>query len=82
MIDLLPSEDGKPAAVILDLDGLVLDTERLARRACQRAAAECGYVIDDPLHTCTIGLTPEDTARIYVEALSRPRWRESWKSST
>lgn len=57
------------SAVILDLDGLMLDTERVARQAWQRAASERGYTIDDSLYTQIIGRTPRDTKRLLVDAL-------------
>jgi HAD superfamily hydrolase (TIGR01509 family) len=60
---------GRLSAVILDLDGLILDTERVARRAWRRAAAEQGYTIDDSLYTRIIGRTPSDTEDILVAAL-------------
>ena len=63
--------DGRVLAVILDLDGLLLDTERVARRTWRCAAAECGYEIDDALYASTIGHTPEDTRCIYMGALGK-----------
>jgi HAD superfamily hydrolase (TIGR01509 family) len=57
------------SAAILDLDGLVLDTERVARRAWQSAAAEFGYTIDDQLYEAIIGHTPEGTGDILTRAL-------------
>lgn len=68
-MDAPSSADRKPAAIILDLDGLMLDTERLARKTWQCAAAAYGYAIDGALYARTIGRTPEDTGRIYVQAL-------------
>lgn len=57
------------AGVILDLDGLMLDTERVARRAWRRAAEHFGETIDDPLYDRIIGRTERDTGRILVRAL-------------
>jgi len=57
------------SAVILDLDGLMLDTEPIARQAWQRAASERGYIIDDSLYNRIIGRTPRDTKRLLVDAL-------------
>ena len=52
------------SGVILDLDGLMLDTERVARRAWRTAAAEFGYTIEDQLYERVIGRTPEGTQEI------------------
>ena len=72
-MDTSESDKTSLSAVILDLDGLVLDTERVARRAWRRAAAELGYAIDDSLHARIIGRTLRDSRRILVEALG-PRF--------
>jgi HAD superfamily hydrolase (TIGR01509 family) len=43
------------AAVILDMDGLMLDTEPIYKRAWQSAAAECGYDLDDDFYLTLVG---------------------------
>jgi HAD superfamily hydrolase (TIGR01509 family) len=45
----------RPAAVILDMDGLLLDTEPLAMRAWRNAAACAGLAFDDVLARAMIG---------------------------
>ena len=45
----------RPAAVILDMDGLLLDTEPLAMRAWSEAAARLGVTFDDALVHRMIG---------------------------
>ncbi len=50
----------KPAAVVLDLDGLMIDTESIARKAWQAAAVELGYVIEDELFSTFIGRRDPD----------------------
>jgi len=48
-------------AVILDMDGLMLDTESVSERCWKLAARETGYEIDDTLFARMIGRTmPED----------------------
>ena len=47
-------------AVILDLDGLMLDTEILEFRAWQRAAAEFGWPMPDEQYLRLIGQTKQD----------------------
>lgn len=56
-------------AVILDLDGLMIDTERVAREAWRRAAAELGFSVDEALLKRVTGRTAEDTKRIILDAL-------------
>jgi HAD superfamily hydrolase (TIGR01509 family) len=48
-------------AVILDMDGLMLDTEPIYRLAVQRAAADLGYRIDDDFYATLLGLNYADT---------------------
>jgi beta-phosphoglucomutase-like phosphatase (HAD superfamily) len=48
------------AAVILDLDGLMLDTEVLARAAWQQAAAELGFELTDERYLQLIGRRDDD----------------------
>lgn len=56
-------------AVILDLDGLMIDTERAARRAWQRAASDFGYTMDGALFTRVSGRSGDDVRRIMLETL-------------
>lgn len=43
------------AAVILDMDGLMLDTECIYKQAWQKAATECGYILDDDFYLTLVG---------------------------
>jgi HAD superfamily hydrolase (TIGR01509 family) len=43
-------------AVILDMDGLLLDTEPISLRVWRQAALECGYELDDDTCDRMIGL--------------------------
>ena len=52
-------------AVIFDLDGLLLNTEILARKALRLAAAEVGLAIDDDFGSLMIGV-PADACRDLV----------------
>lgn len=47
-------------AVIFDMDGLLLDTERLYRKAIFAACADLGFEMTDPVHRSLIG-TPKET---------------------
>jgi HAD superfamily hydrolase (TIGR01509 family) len=55
-------------AVILDMDGLLLDTEPVARRAWTRAAEEHGYSISDELYIELVGRDARDVARKLIAA--------------
>jgi HAD superfamily hydrolase (TIGR01509 family) len=42
-------------SVIFDMDGLMLDTERLYRAVCQKVAVEFGYTLSDGIHSQLMG---------------------------
>ncbi len=48
------------SAVIFDLDGLIIDTETIARAAWKRAAADFGFLLEDDVYQTLIGLTTPD----------------------
>ena len=51
-------------AVVFDMDGLMLDTERMARETWQGAAVDCGVDLDDELFLRLVGRTRRDSAEI------------------
>lgn len=51
-----------PAAVVFDLDGLMIDSERLDRLGWYAVAAKRGFVMTDDLHGLTIGRREADVA--------------------
>jgi HAD superfamily hydrolase (TIGR01509 family) len=53
-------------AVIFDMDGLLLDSERLALRSHAEAAREFGIVMDEEFCLTMVGI-PEDQCRVLVE---------------
>ncbi len=53
-----------PAAVVFDMDGTLLDTERLARRCFARACRDVGWEPDMAVYDRCVGTTWEATERI------------------
>jgi pseudouridine 5'-phosphatase len=72
------SEGVKISHVIYDVDGLLLDTERLYMEAYVRLCARYGKVFDWSVKSRTIGRPAEDTARIITRALDLPLTPEEW----
>jgi HAD superfamily hydrolase (TIGR01509 family) len=68
--DRLIPENFKPAAVVFDLDGLMVDTEPLARMAWNRVLAQYGRELDDDLFEQMIGLRLEDSSDLVKKALN------------
>jgi len=56
------------SAVILDMDGLMLDSERMARDAWRRALADWGLVLPDGLYFQLVGREATDTKGILARA--------------
>ena len=54
-------------AIIFDMDGLMLDTERLALKAWQLAGADFGFPISDDIFITMLGRNRRDSDRILVE---------------
>lgn len=67
-------------AVVLDMDGLVLDSERTYRAAWEKAAEDLGYRLDDAFWDTVIGLQYADVERrllsVCGETLSLSGFRE------
>lgn len=55
-------------AIIFDMDGLMLDTERLAQQAWQQAAAQSGYQAGPQVFLGVIGKALPDVYRALLEA--------------
>lgn len=75
------------AAVVLDMDGLMVDTEPIYKFAWQRASAELGCAIDDALYSKFIGRRTVDCEALVVERFGaafpleefRKKWPVLWR---
>jgi len=73
-------------AVVLDMDGLMLDTEWIYKRAWQRAAAELGFDLEDGFYLTLIGRNNADGEAAlrhhfgehFPVARFRERWAQVW----
>jgi beta-phosphoglucomutase-like phosphatase (HAD superfamily) len=74
-------------ALLLDLDGLLIDSEPIYRFAWQSAAAGLGYEISDDLYLNLIGLSDRDSEEVLIRifgpkfplAQFRSLWPVRWR---
>jgi beta-phosphoglucomutase len=74
-------------AVILDMDGLMIDTESIYKRAWQKAAADLGFPLDDAFYFTLIGQPNPACEAIIMKHYGnefplpafRHRWPELWQ---
>ncbi len=70
------------------MDGLMIDTESIYKRAWQNAAAECGYILDDDFYWTLIGQPNPACETAVLERFGlkfplpefRVRWSELWQA--
>jgi len=74
-------------AVLFDMDGLMLDTERIYVRVWQEAARDLGYDLGDELFVSFVGLSVVESERRLARTAGdgfsipafRARWEELWR---
>lgn len=59
-------------AIVLDMDGLMVDTEPLSRRAWEQALATYGHTLDDSIYDSIIGYRFDESATMLIEAYDLP----------
>jgi len=64
----MSSPTSQPGALVFDMDGLLLDTEGLYKRAWTQAAGEMGFKLTDSLYLKLIGITIADCEQVLVTA--------------
>lgn len=77
------------SAVVLDMDGLMLDTEPVYKASWQQAGAELGFDLDDEWYSILTGRPTPDCERELVRRFGpefpmtrfRARWQELWRTS-
>lgn len=75
------------SALVLDMDGLMLDTEPLYKTAWQQAAAELGFDLDDESYSRLTGRPTRDCEQELMTRFGpgfplpqfRTRWTELWR---
>jgi HAD superfamily hydrolase (TIGR01509 family) len=72
----------KFSAVIFDMDGLMLDTERVYRDVFNRAAADCEIEFPAALHEQLLGRNSADTWTILGEVWNNPALLEKFRDRT
>jgi beta-phosphoglucomutase-like phosphatase (HAD superfamily) len=74
-------------ALILNMGGLMLDTERLYQVAFQKAASQLGFLLDDTFYLTLIGQAYGDNQIAFVERFGgdfpagslRQQWSHLWR---
>jgi HAD superfamily hydrolase (TIGR01509 family) len=63
------SPESPITAILFDMDGLMIDTERMAQRAWQQAGAEFGFTLPDALYLQAVGRTAKATEALFRAGL-------------
>jgi HAD superfamily hydrolase (TIGR01509 family) len=78
------------AGVVFDMDGILIDSEPLFRRAAQQAAGELGHHLSDATYAMWMGLPPRAVEAAVVESMGptfpmrafRDEFRRIWLAHT
>ena len=54
-------------SVLFDMDGLLVDTERIARDAWKYAGEKCGVIITDDFYATLIGIGKDDSEKALIQ---------------
>jgi HAD superfamily hydrolase (TIGR01509 family) len=57
----------RPRAIVFDMDGLLVDSERTTRAIWQASTADCGFTLSDEMYLTLIGLSAEEAERAVAE---------------
>jgi HAD superfamily hydrolase (TIGR01509 family) len=57
----------RPRAVVFDMDGLLVDSERTTRAIWQASVTDCGFTLSDEMYLTLIGLSAEEAERAVAE---------------
>ena len=66
----------KRTTVLFDMDGLMVDTEPLARAAWQRVVAPYGLTVADDVYERMLGRRTVESAQLMLDALPLPLSRD------
>jgi HAD superfamily hydrolase (TIGR01509 family) len=72
-----------PAAVLFDMDGLLLDTEATLKRIWQRESARLGFDLNDSLYAHLVGVPNvlcEEKLRCWFKDFPLAEFRANWKA--
>lgn len=79
-VDSIPSAR-RLQAVIFDMDGLMIDTEVIYKRAWQQAAADLGFAMSDALYEATIGMRQPDVRSMMHDELGAAFPFDDWSAA-
>ncbi len=67
----MPKKLANLTAIIFDMDGILLDSEQIYRRASILAAKQLGFVMEEETYIATIGVADEDAVKIIKQQMGK-----------